>query len=88
LEELNTIEEVRNKLVIKYGHSVDNMVSVSPENIEKFQSEYMELLKQNSSIKTKFPLIMFSEFNFTPEELMCLEPILTTRSSNTVSQSD
>jgi len=77
-EELSVLEDVRQKLVIKYGVTMpDGSVSVAENQINTFMKEYEELVNQKVSIpKYVIKCSDIQNLTMTPEELMSLEKIL------------
>ena len=81
-EELKIVEDFRQKLVLRYGveDPATKTIVVSPENLPKFQVDFMEFLMNESELKLeeteKFSLSLIEHLRFTPEELVALDPIL------------
>ncbi len=76
--EHGSAEEVRNKLVEKYGRvREDGQFEVKRENIQMFQEELNKLFVEELTIDhEKIPLNDLGEIKLTPAELFAMQPFV------------
>jgi hypothetical protein len=76
-EELNSLEEFRSRLVIKYGKETDGQIIVEKdtENFQKFIEEYLEAAKSSIDLNVDLSLSEEEIENFTAKELEFLQLI-------------
>jgi hypothetical protein len=72
------IEDIRSKLVQKYGSTTEQGVSVKPENIAKFQEEFSSFLSEESIDLDVEPikLDLLGDLELTPLDVVSLDFLL------------
>ena len=85
-KEYNTFQDVREKMIHKYGEKDEdgklkidenNQIHFSEENTTLFNNEIVELMNTVVSIdEEKIPLSTFKDMYFTPAQMYLLEPLI------------
>lgn len=85
-KEYNTFQDVREKMIHKYGEKDENgklkvdennQVHFSEENTTLFNNEMIELMNTVINIdEEKIPISTFKDMYFTPAQMYLLEPLI------------
>jgi hypothetical protein len=85
-KEFSLFNDTRGELIKKYGEKDENgelkvnensEYTIAPENIQAFYNEINEILGNEVEINgNKIPLAEIGELDFTPNEMIALEPFI------------